>query len=163
MFLYDWLKLIAGSSYAEELRIDLTGKTMMLKGKLIVEGGKLIEHSAPLLDGSVAELSGLLDFRDEPYAEVERLYAQYKRSVPSKQDRLNKGNFKAFSSDQLSYEELENNMPRREARIQLEGFVMLAVASGLIQWKNPRHFFWQGTDPDLILYRDWITNEEDFS
>lgn len=161
MTVYEWFKLIADTQHADSLQIDLAQKTLTLKAAPVVAHGKLVALQAPLPDGGVADLSGLIDFQGEPYAQVERLYARFKRSVPSKQDRLNKGNFKAVSSDQLSYRELENNMPRQEARILLEGFVMLAAAAGLIHWKNPDHFFWQGCDPDLILYRDWIKNEEE--
>ena len=72
------------------------------------------------------------------------------------------GYFKALSSDALSMEELMDNMPRPQARLELEGFILLASAAGLIPWKNPRHFFWQSSnDPDCIVYRDWIIQNEE--
>ena len=53
--------------------------------------------------------------------------------------------------------ELEENMPRSQARIELEGFILLAASVGLISWDNPKHFFWRSqNDPDCIVYRDWI-------
>ena len=59
-------------------------------------------------------------------------------------------------------EELMDNMPRPQARLELEGFILLASATGLIPWKNPRHFFWQSSnDPDCIVYRDWIIHNEE--
>lgn len=46
--------------------------------------------------------------------------------------------------------------------MELEGFILLASAAGLIPWKNPRHFFWQSSnDPDCIVYRDWIIQNEE--
>ena len=73
---------------------------------------------------------------------------------------LNRGYFKALSSDALTMEELMDNMPRPEARLALEGFILLASVAGLIPWRNPRHFFWQSlTDPECIVYWDWIVNE----
>ena len=72
----------------------------------------------------------------------------------------NKGYFKALSSDSLTMEELMDNMPRPEARMALEGFILLASMEGLIPWHNPRYFFWQSTtDPDCIIYRDWAVME----
>ena len=71
-----------------------------------------------------------------------------------------KGYFKALSSDSLTMQELMENMPRPEARMALEGFILLASVNGLIPWHNPKYFFWQSaTDPDCIVYRDWIVQE----
>ena len=115
-----------------------------------------------LENGKTFTLDGLIDFDGNPYAEIERLYARYKRSVPNRHEKLNRGYFKALSSDALSMEELMDNMPRPQARLELEGFILLASAAGLIPWQNPRHFFWQSSnDPDCIVYRDWIIHNED--
>lgn len=100
---------------------------------------------------------GLIEFEGDPYAEIERLYAQFKRSVPNRHEKLNRGYFKALSSDALTMDELINNKPRIEARYELEGFIVLASSAGLIPWNNPKHFFWQShTDPDCIIYKEWI-------
>ena len=107
-------------------------------------------------------MDGLIAFDGDPYAEIERLYARYKRSVPNRHEKLNKGYFKALSSDALTMEELMDNMPRPQARLELEGFILLASAAGLIPWKVPRRFFWQSPhDPDCIVYRDWIIHNEE--
>ena len=53
------------------------------------------------------------------------------------------------------------NMPRPQARLELEGFILLASAAGLITWQNPKHFFWQSpTNPDCIIYRDWVLGDD---
>lgn len=158
MNVYDWLTAISNTTEAQHVQIDLSGKTLFYNGRPFVADGEIVPPIAfmPNSPQFTARLEGLIAFADDPYAEIERLYAQFKRSVPSKHDRLDKGNFKACSGDQLSYQELETNMPRQEARLRLEGFVLLTASEGLLRWKNPAHFYWQGNDPDLILYREWI-------
>ena len=125
-----------------------------------MRSGQLLRTSVRLENGEVCKLEGLIDFEGDAYAEIERLYAQFKRSVPNRHVRLNKGYFKALSSDALTMEELMDNMPRPEARMALEGFILLASLSGLIPWHNPKHFFWQSAaDPECIVYRDWVMME----
>lgn len=168
MTVYDFLPLAAnayttirGGDKTDELRFDLTRKSIQSGGLYIVCDGQLALRKVYLANGTVCELDGLIDFSGEPYAQIERLYAQFKRSVPNRHERLNRGNFKALSSDALSMRELMDNMPRVEARYRLEGFILLASASGLIPWRHPQHFFWQSAnDPDCIIYRDWIFKEE---
>ena len=152
LFVHDWLTETAASADAYLLRIDLEKRRLQYKDTMVIDGGKMIAASV----GVTVAFDGIMGLCDDPYAEIEKLYAQFKRSVPGKQERLNKGAFKAYSSDALSYEELEYNMPRQTARILLEGFIVLAASAGLLRWQNPKHFYWQGSDPDLILYRNWI-------
>jgi len=156
LFVHDWLTETAASADAYLIRIDLEKRRLQYKDTVIIDGGKMIAASVVMTDGVAVAFDGIMEPCDDPYMEVEKLYAQFKRSVPGKQERLNKGAFKAYSSDALSYEELENNMPRLTARILLEGFIVLAACVGLLRWHNPKHFYWQGSDPDLILYRNWI-------
>lgn len=158
MYVYDWLIAISSTAEAQHVQIALSGKTIFYNGRPFVVNGEIIPPIAfvPNAPEPIIKLDGLIAFAGDPYAEIERLYAQFKRSVPSRHDRLDKGSFKACSGDQLSYQELESNMPRQEARLRLEGFILLTASLGLLKWKNPAHFFWQGTDPDLIIYRDWI-------
>lgn len=168
MTVYDFLPhaanaytTIRGGDKTDELRFDLTRKSIQSGRLYIVRDGLLALRKVYLANGTVCELDGLIDFSGEPYAQIERLYAQFKRSVPNRHERLNRGNFKALSSDALSMRELMDNMPRVEARYRLEGFILLASASGLIPWRHPQHFFWQSAnDLDCIIYRDWIFKEE---
>lgn len=165
---YDFLLSIAkahtsiiGGGKTDEIRFDLPGKSIWSSRLPIVVDGTIVTPQITTNDGSIYQLNGLISFDGNPYAEIERLYAQYKRSVPNRHERLNRGYFKALSSDALTMAELIENQPRVEARYALEGFIVLASAAGLIPWTNPRHFFWQSTtDPDCIIYRDWIMKEE---
>lgn len=156
MTLYEYLirtcqRCAEGDIPYEPISIDLNTRTIRIGEQLVLQHGVLADDM---------HLNELICFEGNPYAEIERLYAQYKRSVPSRYERLNKGYFKALSSDALTMQELENNMHRTEARIRLEGFICLASCEGRIPWPISRHFFWRGADPDCIVYRNWIIKED---
>lgn len=158
MIIFEWLAALAKTNEAWPVSIDLRGKTMTYKSIPIVRNGELIARTLPMPDGTTCAIDGLINFNGDPYKEIERLYAQFKRSVPGKRERMDKGNFKAVSSDLLTYQELENNMSRQGARLLLEGFILLIAAVCGIHWANPKYFFWQSSaDPELIIYRYWIT------
>ena len=39
----------------------------------------------------------------------------------------------------------------------LEAYVLLASLSGLIEWKNEQHWFWQSKlDKELIVLKEWL-------
>lgn len=156
MTVYEYLTITASTELVDRFHINLFQRYLFLDALPIIQKGLITFTSVLLPDGRPDILDSLIQFDENPYTEIERLYTQFKRSVPNKHERLNKGCFKAVSSDLLTMKEMENNLPRQEARLLLEGFVLLASAAGLIPWHNPTHFFWQGADPDLILYRDWI-------
>ena len=148
---------IVGGGRTDEIRFELTTRNIWSGMKAIVLGGKIACERIALENGETFQLDDLIRFDGDPYAEIERLYAQYKRSVPSRHEKLNRGYFKVLSSEALTMRELEENMPRSQARIELEGFILLAASAGLISWDNPKHFFWRSqNDPDCIVYRDWI-------
>lgn len=152
---------IVGGGRTDELEFDLIRKSICSGRLHILRDGKLMLRKVYLENGTIFELDNLISFEGNAYAEIERLYAQFKHSVPNRHERLNRGNFKALSSDALTMGELTDNMPRLQARYLLEGFILLASANNLIPWHCPRHFFWQSpADPDCIIYKNWITLEE---
>lgn len=168
MTVYEFLKqaaqshsAVVGGGRTDEIRCDLATHSITSGTKAIVENGCVVLPAIVLENGDTFTLDGLIDFDGDPYAEIERLYAQYKRSVPNRHEKLNEGYFKALSSDALFMEELMDNVPRPKARLELEGFILLASAAGLLPWQNPRHFFWQSpTDPDCIIYREWVLGDD---
>lgn len=139
-----------GDKPFQPIIINLDRRYITIGNHVLVRNGKMTTDPAPF--------DGFIRFDGDPYQEIELLYQQYKRSVPSRQESLSKGPFKALSSDCLTMQELENNLPRFEARIRLEAFICLGACEGIIPWRVPTHFFWQGSDPDCIIYRDWIMN-----
>lgn len=151
---------VVNGGKTEEIRIDLTRKSIWSGRLCVLREGRIVQPSVRLENGEVCPLDGLIDFEGDPYTEIERLYAQFKRSVPNRRVRLNRGYFKALSSDALTMAELMDNLPRPEARMALEGFILLASAAGLIPWHNPKYFFWQSPiDPECIVYRELIAME----
>ena len=168
MTVYGFLKRAARShsgivdgGRTDEIRFGLTARNIWSGMKAIVLDGKIACPHIALENGEAYRLDDLIQFSGDPYAEIERLYAQYRRSVPSRHEKLNRGYFKALSSDALTMKELEENMPRSQARIELEGFILLAASAGLIPWDNPKHFFWRSqSDPDCIIYRDWVLDDD---
>ena len=156
MTIYDHLiatceGLSRGDRLFEPIIISLDRRSISIGNQMLVRNGCMIAD-----DGT---FDHFICFDGDPYQEIERLYAQYKHSVPSRQESLNRGPFKALSSDRLTMRELENNMPRHEARVRLEAFICLGACEGIIPWRIPGHFFWQGRDPDCIIYRNWILND----
>ena len=156
MTIHEWMSQVVETDESYRVETNLQTKGLQFAGLPLVERGIQTATHAPLPEGCEVPLNGLIHFEGDPYAEIERLYGQFKRSIPSRSDWLDRGNFKAVSGDSLTYAELEENMPRQKARILLEGFILLAAAAGILTWSNPRHFFWRGNDPDLIIYRDWV-------
>lgn len=169
MTVYDFLTIaakshsaIVGGGKTDDISVDLNSGCISSGSKKIVVGGEIATPQIELTNGEKYDLDALIEFEGDAYAEIERLYAQFKRSVPNRHVKLNKGYFKALSSDALSLKELTENVPRSQARLELEGFVLLASVINRIPWAKPGHFFWQSqVDPDLIIYRDWVLRKEE--
>lgn len=168
MTVYDYLiQTVQSAALSEDaaykrIVIDLPGRCIWRGREAILMHGRLMQTQVTDSNGRAVTLEELIAFGGDPYDQIQRLYAQFKRSVPGKKEKLNRGCFKALCADELSMEELENNLPRYEARVRLEAFICLAAAAGLIDWQTPRHFFWQGQDPDCIIYRNWIIPNDKF-
>ena len=82
---------VVNGGKTEDINIDLTRKSVWSGRLCIMRNGKLLRQSIRLENGKVCELEGLIDFEGDAYAEIERLYALYKRSVPNRHVKLNKG------------------------------------------------------------------------
>jgi hypothetical protein len=98
MTIYEFL-IHAARSYSgvvnggktEDIALDLTRKSIWSGRLCILRNGQIVRPSVRLENGEICELDGLIDFDGDPYAEIERLYAQFKRSVPNRHVRLNRG------------------------------------------------------------------------
>ena len=88
--------------------------------------------------------------------DINELYEQYKYSLPSERDGGNHY-FKALTASLSTDEQLIYGMPRLEARVRLEAYVMLSTLAGLIKWENDNHWFWQSDkDKDFIILKQWM-------
>lgn len=150
MTYYEMLIELAQNDYSK-IHIDLKNKTLKVGKQLLIENGNIIQ-SKVIVGDDVYEcnklVSGCLD--------VNELYEQYKYSMPSERDGSNHY-FKALTASLLTDEQLVYSMPRLEARVRLEAYVMLGSLAGLIKWENNDHWFWQSDkDRDFIILRQWI-------
>lgn len=136
-------ELLDRVSKGAKFKIDLAAKTLKIDGKEIILEGNLFEKN---------DLTNIGITTTSPIEIIEQLYANYKRSVPSAHHNGNKPYFKCDSVEELTDDEIAFNMQRNVAQAALEGYVLLG---GLI-WTNDDHWFWQGTDKDLIILREWV-------
>ena len=131
----------------DRIYIDLCNKTIKVNGKCLIESGEVVCNQ--FKDFEFDELiNETLDLDD--------LYSQYKYSMPNeKEDRRHY--FKALSASELTDAQLVCGMPRYEARIQLEAYILLASLVGILKWVNPNYFYWQSVkDKDFIILRKYI-------
>ena len=137
-----YFELLERVERGAKFKIDLVQKTLKIDGKEIVLEGNLINKS-DIGDGN-------------PWDKLELLYQFFKRSVPSERHNGNKPYFKAVSVEELTDNEIAFNASRNYCQCQLEGYVLLAGLSGLLEWKNNKHWFWQGHDVSLVCLKEWI-------
>ena len=145
MTCYDILVQIAQNG-TDKIHIDLCNKTLKVGKQKIIENGQVVKNK--IFNNEFAELiDGNFDIND--------LYAQYKVSVPSERD-CGKHYFKALSSNEMTDAQMVLGMPRFEARIRLEAYVLLASIAGKLKWHNPNHWYWVGKDKDFIILKKYI-------
>lgn len=154
MNLYDIIKNLSEEGYS---RI----RTNLIKGDLQIAKTKIIENGKQIADAF--EANGNPYSFDSLIGESEdicKLYAQYKTSLPGEND-CNKTLFKAKSIDELTDAELVTGIPRTEARIKLETYILLASVDGRLKWLNENHWYEFGHVLAGKEYSD-ISGDKDF-
>lgn len=130
-------------------KISLKDKTIKVNGKELLLIDNLIDKYDTVKIGLEKEIS---DF----WSTVENLYAKYKRSVPSAKKLGNESHFHSDKVEDLTDDELAFNESRCYMQAALEAYVLLSSLNGDVVWQNANHWFWQGTDRNLIILREWI-------
>ena len=125
-----------------KFNINLVEKTLKIDGKEIVLEGNLIDET-DVGSGS-------------PFDILETLYLSFKRSVPSESHNGNRPYFKCVSVEDLTDDEIAFNEPRSRAQFELECYVLFASVLGWLKMENENHWFWQGTDKELVVLKEWI-------
>ncbi len=93
----------------------------------------------------------------DAYSEIEKLYANYKRSYPSERSQRSRDYFKALSPEELALDDLVNMEDRTLARARLEVSLLCWVLNGSLKWKDNNKWFWQSKiDPELIILKEWV-------
>lgn len=161
--LYDlliWLsqrhEKINGKCWSDNLRFDLekknikSGKFYLMENNqwkydtLKVGDKEIILKGLPQLPKNLREV--------EPWEYAEKLYEEYKYSSPFGQTGYGKSNFRACTSDELSFEQLLLGKNRVEAMCALEAFILL----GNLPWEEENHWYRKGKDPWFVVYKSWI-------
>ncbi len=107
------------------------------------------------LNGQEVEVNG--DNVDDAYAEIEKLYANFKRSYPSENSELYHDKFKALKAEELTDYDLVMGEERTLARAKLEAYFLCWVLNGSLKWKDETKFFWQSqNDEDLVILKEWV-------
>lgn len=153
-------KIVGGGS-TDLLQFDLENKSVFCGRKAIIDKGKLCQDFIELTNGEVVLFQGesFIDEKDyiEPYNQIEILYGEYRKSVPSKNSDTRKSNFIGLSADELTFEELRDGESRILAGYKLEGYILFGAIERKFPWKNEKHWFWKSENvPGLILYKKWL-------
>lgn len=146
MTCYDLLvKLSQTDRY--KIYIDLCNKTIKVNGKPIISCGEVERHE--IVGEEFDELiNEALDIDD--------LYEQYKYSLPNEREDC-RHYFKALSANELTDAQLVLGMKRYEARVRLEAYILLASLTGMLEWKEPNHFYWRSErDGDFVILKKYI-------
>lgn len=148
-------ELLNEVSKGKSFKIDFKNKTLKLNRNTLVDNGLVKENSVLINEDDLIHL-GVNSLFNEPYNLIESLYKTYKHSVPTKANDGHNSYFKALNADKLTDEELVVNIQRSKAQAMLEGYIFFASLQGILKWGNEKHWFWQGTDRDLIVLKEWI-------
>ena len=89
---------------------------------------------------------------------IEDLYAAYRTSTPPERTERRRQSFTALSVEELTDVELVCGENRDVAQAKLEGFILCAVLSGVLQWHDSYgSWFWRSDNhPDLVILKQWI-------
>jgi hypothetical protein len=145
MTCYDILVQLAQNG-TDKIYIDLCNKSLKVGKQKIIENGQVVK-SKIFNNEFVGLIDGNFDIND--------LYAQYKVSVPSERD-CKKHYFKALPVTEMTDAQMVLWMPRLEARVRLEAYVLLASMVGKLKWSNPSKWYWVGKDKDFVVLKKYI-------
>lgn len=143
-------ELIERVDNGETFHVDFEKRTMRIGKQMLIDNGEY-DTSTPLID-----------FKGFVFEEIERLYHNYKYSLPSERsDNKRRKYFKALPIENIPDELLMNAERREVAQAKLEGFILCMVLMNIFTWDEFKmgKWFWQSkTDEDLVILRKWIEN-----
>ena len=90
---------------------------------------------------------------------IERLYENYKFSLPSERsDNKKRKYFKALSIDDIPDIKLFGTEKREVTQAKLEGYILCSILYGNLVWSTDLgSWFWQSdNDSDLVILKKWI-------
>lgn len=151
---------------ADMMKFDLTAHSAFVGNSFIVKDGKVrigrLETATKLvvLDG----LPWLTP--EEGQLDPVGLFDEHYRSRPNGSERYMASNFKAKELDEMTDDEVAAGMPRAEARVRLEAWILCASLSGALEryvksqanWRDGS-WWWtpdgESKEPKLVVKTDW--------
>ncbi len=147
-------ELVQRVSDGESFYINFKNRAMKVGKKFIIADG-VYDSERKLINCDCADMQEVL-------SEIEKLYADYKYSLPSERsDNKRRKYFKALSIEELPDDKLMNASRREVARAKLEGFILCAVLSGRFKWTEDlgKWFYQSKNDSDLVIIKNWVENK----
>jgi len=156
--------------HADMMKFDLTAHSVFVGNSFIVNNGRL---SQTVLETAAAkiDLTGLPWLtKDEQKLDPVVLFRDHYLSRPNGSERYMLSNFVAKDVDEMSDDEIAQGMPRSEARIRLEAWILCAALDGTLKdyvTKQPNYvagnWWWSPTDDEslshdgkqLVIKTDW--------
>ena len=154
-----FMELMQAVEIGCKCKVNLETKSLHIDGNAVIENGILLGKREKLFDYfDLKEIFKENAFAT-PFDVVEYLYDQYKYSMPTKSNKVNKPYFKAEDATKITARHMATRPHRDVAQMMLEGYVLLASMSGILEWENESHWFWQSkTDKDLVILKKWVSN-----
>lgn len=162
MNLYTLIKNLAEQNETS-LYTNPREKNIKIGKTMVVENGKLVSDSVNT-GGEEIRITSLIDTPED----ITELYDQYKHSVPGEKDSYKRAHFIALDAVNLSDSDMINGKPRREAKVLLEAYIILAAMTGHLTWKDPNRWYTTGyelikdsnpaakEDHDFIILKSYI-------
>ena len=153
-----FLELLKRVESGEAFNIDFEKRNMKVGKDYLIKNGEYdTSRSLFGMYDDVTDLRVVLHM-------IRDLYKTYKYSLPSERsDSKRKKYFKALSIDELTDEQLMIARNREAAQAALEGFILCSILTGRLKWDEEimegKWFYQNKTDPDLVLLRVWVENQ----
>ena len=147
-------ELVQRVSDGESFYINFKNRAMKVGKKFLIADG-VYDEARKLIDCDCADMQEVL-------REIEKLYADYKYSLPSERsDGKRRKYFKSLSIEELPDGKLMIAARREVAQAKLEGFILCSILSDEFQWteKMGKWFYQSKNDPDLVILRNWVENK----
>ena len=151
-------ELLDAVDNGKKFKVDLVDKSLWINKRQIIKKGEIVHDEYKGKDlikrWDLAFNYTFSPLDENPWNMIEVLYCDYKHSTPSKHS--NRSYFKALPVEELTDADLAYGYDREFAQCMLEGYILLAILKGWIQWENDNHWFWQSeSDKDFIILKEW--------
>ena len=150
-------ELIKRVEEGESFYINFKNRALKIGKEFVISDGVYDDSKELIFSIKCTDMKPLLGI-------IDALYKNYKYSLPSERsDSKRRQYFKALPVDKLTDKQMATGERREVARAKLEGFILCMILNGKMQWdesKLGKWFYQSKTDPDLVILRSWIENNQ---